>query len=227
MASFRRMALDCPHRRLAREKGRGYFRARRTEGPSGSDPRQAPGCGTWHAVGTAGSRPRNRPGEGTTRRRGRARRSDWTRGVVCGVLTLFCILLSFQKINRTPSDEECFFDLLSKFQSNRMDDQRCPLEECPSEAAEAAATPVPALEERICKHRSVYKSLLLWERCCAHGVASCCGFTVNLVMFSPSLSPLNLAVLWQSLSLFKEGRNILMLMVAEVKAGECELRLRD
>ncbi|XP_075295499.1 G-protein-signaling modulator 1 isoform X5 [Opisthocomus hoazin] len=30
-----------------------------------------------------------------------------------------------------------------------MDDQRCPLEECPSEAAAAAATPVPALEERI------------------------------------------------------------------------------
>ncbi|XP_030362790.1 G-protein-signaling modulator 1 isoform X4 [Strigops habroptila] len=30
-----------------------------------------------------------------------------------------------------------------------MDDQRCPLEECPSEAAEAAATPVPALGERI------------------------------------------------------------------------------
>ncbi|XP_040386940.1 G-protein-signaling modulator 1 isoform X7 [Cygnus olor] len=54
-----------------------------------------------------------------------------------------------EKINRTPSDEECFFDLLSKFQSNRMDDQRCPLEECPSEAAEAAATPVPALGERI------------------------------------------------------------------------------
>ncbi|XP_009979528.1 PREDICTED: G-protein-signaling modulator 1 [Tauraco erythrolophus] len=56
---------------------------------------------------------------------------------------------SEKKINRTPSDEECFFDLLSKFQSNRMDDQRCPLEECPSEAAEAPATPVPALEERI------------------------------------------------------------------------------
>lgn len=73
-------------------------------------------------------------------------------GVVWGVLTLVCVLLSFQKISRTPSDEECFFDLLSKFQSNRMDDQRCPLEECPSEAAEAAATPVPALEERICKH---------------------------------------------------------------------------
>ncbi|KGL99086.1 G-protein-signaling modulator 1, partial [Charadrius vociferus] len=46
-------------------------------------------------------------------------------------------------------DEECFFDLLSKFQSNRMDDQRCPLEECPSEAAEAAATLLPALQERI------------------------------------------------------------------------------
>ncbi|XP_021399283.3 G-protein-signaling modulator 1 isoform X2 [Lonchura striata] len=54
-----------------------------------------------------------------------------------------------KKINRTPSDEECFFDLLSKFQSNRMDDQRCPLEECPGEAAEAAATRVPALAERI------------------------------------------------------------------------------
>ncbi|XP_068770569.1 G-protein-signaling modulator 1 isoform X6 [Struthio camelus] len=56
---------------------------------------------------------------------------------------------SEKKISRTPSDEECFFDLLSKFQSNRMDDQRCPLEECPAEAAQAAATPLPALEERI------------------------------------------------------------------------------
>ncbi|XP_031412090.1 G-protein-signaling modulator 1 isoform X4 [Meleagris gallopavo] len=64
---------------------------------------------------------------------------------------------SEKKINRTPSDEECFFDLLSKFQSNRMDDQRCPLEECPSEAAEAAATPVPALEERI-PHSSLMAS---------------------------------------------------------------------
>lgn len=40
-----------------------------------------------------------------------------------------------------------------------MDDQRCPLEECPSEAAEAAATPVPALEERIRKRGGVDKSL--------------------------------------------------------------------
>lgn len=61
-------------------------------------------------------------------------------------------LPSSQKIPRTPSDEDCFFDLLSKFQSNRMDDQRCPLEESQTEAAEAAATPVPALEERICKY---------------------------------------------------------------------------
>uniref|UniRef100_A0A672V2A6 G protein signaling modulator 1 n=1 Tax=Strigops habroptila TaxID=2489341 RepID=A0A672V2A6_STRHB len=59
------------------------------------------------------------------------------------------VQVSQSKINRSPSEEECFFDLLSKFQSNRMDDQRCPLEECPSEAAEAAATPVPALGERI------------------------------------------------------------------------------
>lgn len=76
--------------------------------------------------------------------------------------------LSSQKINRTPSDEECFFDLLSKFQSSRMDDQRCPLEECPAEAAEAAATRVPALGERICEHRCVPSPvpgslmLLLW-----------------------------------------------------------------
>ncbi|XP_038601732.1 G-protein-signaling modulator 1 [Tachyglossus aculeatus] len=51
------------------------------------------------------------------------------------------------KIKRAPSDEECFFDLLSKFQSNRMDDQRCTLEESQTGAAEAAATPNP--EDRI------------------------------------------------------------------------------
>uniref|UniRef100_A0A3B1JLH9 Uncharacterized protein n=1 Tax=Astyanax mexicanus TaxID=7994 RepID=A0A3B1JLH9_ASTMX len=28
-----------------------------------------------------------------------------------------------------PSDEDCFFDLLSKFQSSRMDDQRCHLDD--------------------------------------------------------------------------------------------------
>ncbi|XP_043952499.1 G-protein-signaling modulator 1b isoform X1 [Gambusia affinis] len=36
---------------------------------------------------------------------------------------------SFQKLGRDPSDEDCFFDLLSKFQSSRMDDQRCHLDE--------------------------------------------------------------------------------------------------
>uniref|UniRef100_A0A7N6A4Q8 G protein signaling modulator 1b n=1 Tax=Anabas testudineus TaxID=64144 RepID=A0A7N6A4Q8_ANATE len=35
----------------------------------------------------------------------------------------------FQKLGRDPSDEDCFFDLLSKFQSSRMDDQRCHLDE--------------------------------------------------------------------------------------------------
>uniref|UniRef100_A0A9L0TRM3 G protein signaling modulator 1 n=1 Tax=Equus caballus TaxID=9796 RepID=A0A9L0TRM3_HORSE len=51
-------------------------------------------------------------------------------------------------IPRAPSaDEECFFDLLSKFQSSRMDDQRCPLEEGQPGAAEATAA--PNLEERI------------------------------------------------------------------------------
>ncbi|XP_072816526.1 G-protein-signaling modulator 1 isoform X2 [Vicugna pacos] len=51
-------------------------------------------------------------------------------------------------IPRAPSsDEECFFDLLSKFQSSRMDDQRCPLEEGQPAAAEATAA--PTLEERM------------------------------------------------------------------------------
>ncbi|KAJ8797541.1 hypothetical protein J1605_017273 [Eschrichtius robustus] len=56
--------------------------------------------------------------------------------------------LPAQSIPRAPSsDEECFFDLLSKFQSSRMDDQRCPLEEGQPAAAEATAA--PTLEERI------------------------------------------------------------------------------
>ncbi|KAG8142093.1 hypothetical protein E2320_006723 [Naja naja] len=54
---------------------------------------------------------------------------------------------SLQKTKRAPSSEDCFFDLLSKFQSNRMEDQRCPLEDSQRESDEAAATPVPALEE--------------------------------------------------------------------------------
>uniref|UniRef100_A0A5F4WCP7 G-protein-signaling modulator 1 n=1 Tax=Callithrix jacchus TaxID=9483 RepID=A0A5F4WCP7_CALJA len=51
-------------------------------------------------------------------------------------------------IPRVPSsDEECFFDLLTKFQSSRMDDQRCPLEDGQAGAAEATAA--PTLEDRI------------------------------------------------------------------------------
>ncbi|XP_007441767.1 G-protein-signaling modulator 1-like, partial [Python bivittatus] len=57
------------------------------------------------------------------------------------------VQLSQLKIRQAPSKEDCFFDLLSKFQSNRMDDQRCPLEDSQRESDEAAATPVPALEE--------------------------------------------------------------------------------
>ncbi|XP_036892462.1 G-protein-signaling modulator 1 isoform X1 [Sturnira hondurensis] len=53
-------------------------------------------------------------------------------------------------IPRAPSsDEECFFDLLSKFQRSRMDDQRCPLEEGQPGASEATAA--PTLEERIAR----------------------------------------------------------------------------
>uniref|UniRef100_A0A286XPN6 G protein signaling modulator 1 n=1 Tax=Cavia porcellus TaxID=10141 RepID=A0A286XPN6_CAVPO len=51
-------------------------------------------------------------------------------------------------IPRAPSsDEEYFFDLLSKFQSSRMDDQRCPLEEGQTEATEA--TGAATLKERV------------------------------------------------------------------------------
>ncbi|XP_072840792.2 G-protein-signaling modulator 1 isoform X2 [Pogona vitticeps] len=56
------------------------------------------------------------------------------------------------KIKRAPSEEECFFDLLSKFQSSRMDDQRCPMEEgrktTTTEEDEAVAAPAPAPDER-------------------------------------------------------------------------------
>ncbi|XP_043913981.1 G-protein-signaling modulator 1 isoform X1 [Protopterus annectens] len=50
-------------------------------------------------------------------------------------------------ITRDPSNEECFFDLLSKFQSNRMDDQRCTLEE-QNGATGNMPTPVSPLEDR-------------------------------------------------------------------------------
>ncbi|XP_063172289.1 G-protein-signaling modulator 1 [Candoia aspera] len=57
------------------------------------------------------------------------------------------VQLSQLKIKQAPSSEDCFFDLLSKFQSNRMDDQRCTLEDAQRGSEEAAATPVPALGE--------------------------------------------------------------------------------
>ncbi|XP_051787550.1 G-protein-signaling modulator 1b isoform X1 [Erpetoichthys calabaricus] len=50
------------------------------------------------------------------------------------------------KISRDPSDEECFFDLLSKFQSNRMDDQRCPLDEQQNGTEGASSSQVSPLE---------------------------------------------------------------------------------
>uniref|UniRef100_A0A8C9RM55 G protein signaling modulator 1b n=1 Tax=Scleropages formosus TaxID=113540 RepID=A0A8C9RM55_SCLFO len=46
-------------------------------------------------------------------------------------------------IGRDPSDEDCFFDLLSKFQSSRMDDQRCNLNEQQKwEKRQAATAPL-------------------------------------------------------------------------------------
>uniref|UniRef100_A0A4W6CGI1 G protein signaling modulator 1b n=1 Tax=Lates calcarifer TaxID=8187 RepID=A0A4W6CGI1_LATCA len=56
----------------------------------------------------------------------------------------------FQKLGRDPSDEDCFFDLLSKFQSSRMDDQRCHLDEPQNgDNGEGAANSVPSLNEMI------------------------------------------------------------------------------
>ena len=49
------------------------------------------------------------------------------RGIRFSDLTVLFLL--FQKLGCDPSDEDCFFDLLSKFQSSRMDDQRCNLDE--------------------------------------------------------------------------------------------------
>uniref|UniRef100_A0A665WKN3 G protein signaling modulator 1b n=1 Tax=Echeneis naucrates TaxID=173247 RepID=A0A665WKN3_ECHNA len=56
----------------------------------------------------------------------------------------------FQKLGRDPSNEDCFFDLLSKFQSSRMDDQRCHLDEPQNgDSGEGAANSVPSLNEMI------------------------------------------------------------------------------
>ncbi|XP_056288627.1 G-protein-signaling modulator 1b isoform X2 [Pseudoliparis swirei] len=54
------------------------------------------------------------------------------------------------KLGRDPSDEDCFFDLLSKFQSSRMDDQRCHLDE-PEDGdnGEGAENSVSSLNEII------------------------------------------------------------------------------
>lgn len=55
-----------------------------------------------------------------------------------------------QKLGRDPSDEDCFFDLLSKFQSSRMDDQRCHLDEPQNgDGGEGAADSMPSLNEMI------------------------------------------------------------------------------
>lgn len=56
----------------------------------------------------------------------------------------------FQKLGRDPSDEDCFFDLLSKFQSSRMDDQRCHLDDPQNgDNGEGAANSMPSLNEMI------------------------------------------------------------------------------
>ncbi|MBN3301598.1 GPSM1 protein, partial [Amia calva] len=53
------------------------------------------------------------------------------------------------KIGRDPSDEDCFFDLLSKFQSSRMDDQRCHLDDQQNGVEGATSAPVSPLDDRM------------------------------------------------------------------------------
>uniref|UniRef100_A0A8C2PUT0 G protein signaling modulator 1b n=1 Tax=Cyprinus carpio TaxID=7962 RepID=A0A8C2PUT0_CYPCA len=50
---------------------------------------------------------------------------------------------SEKKLAHDASDEDCFFDLLSKFQSSRMDDQRCQLDEPPNGENAEGADPNP------------------------------------------------------------------------------------
>ncbi|KAI1905064.1 hypothetical protein AGOR_G00012090 [Albula goreensis] len=45
------------------------------------------------------------------------------------------------KLGRDPSGEDCFFDLLSKFQSSRMDDQRCNFDEQPEDPCSLLTSP--------------------------------------------------------------------------------------
>uniref|UniRef100_A0A673NGP7 G-protein-signaling modulator 1-like n=1 Tax=Sinocyclocheilus rhinocerous TaxID=307959 RepID=A0A673NGP7_9TELE len=52
------------------------------------------------------------------------------------------------KLARDASDEDCFFDLLSKFQSSRMDDQRCQLDE-PSNGENAGGADRNTLNDMI------------------------------------------------------------------------------
>uniref|UniRef100_A0A8C5RN40 G protein signaling modulator 1 n=1 Tax=Laticauda laticaudata TaxID=8630 RepID=A0A8C5RN40_LATLA len=89
------------------------------------------------------------------------KQQNWC-GDVQGWATISFLFMSWpsslQKTKRAPSSEDCFFDLLSKFQSNRMEDQRCPLEDTQRESDEAAATPVPALEEAQSKWPNLRKS---------------------------------------------------------------------
>lgn len=71
-----------------------------------------------------------------------------------------CVAFFMQKLGRDPSDEDCFFDLLSKFQSSRMDDQRCHLDE--PQNGEDAANSMSSLNEMIGWSRtSLFRSLRL------------------------------------------------------------------
>uniref|UniRef100_A0A1A8JZJ2 G-protein signaling modulator 1b n=1 Tax=Nothobranchius kuhntae TaxID=321403 RepID=A0A1A8JZJ2_NOTKU len=53
------------------------------------------------------------------------------------------------KLGRDPSDEDCFFDLLSKFQSSRMDDQRCHLDDPQNGDNREGTANTPTLNEMI------------------------------------------------------------------------------
>lgn len=51
----------------------------------------------------------------------------------CTCISICIVYLSFQQLSQEEMSEDSFFDLLSKFQSRRIDDQRCSFKPTPSE----------------------------------------------------------------------------------------------
>lgn len=77
------------------------------------------------------------------------------------MLAYFDFRSIFQKISADTIGDEVFFDLLSRFQSNRMDDQRCCLQEQSCGTASTPSTPPRlVLKSKLCFFSSFYSSFI-------------------------------------------------------------------